>query len=963
MGLQARNTASRLPSTVNDVEKAPLVVEEEADSVKDRQLSRPFYKHPLSLPIGVLVLLLTSFITHQLDFDFPFPSPKPPSGPLPKFIEEGIKQCEIIARPPPNPKPFDSKRTHSDRFVKGTKPTWLKNGTVWTGESDGTEILYGADVYIDGGVVRKIGKEEDVAELVRGKEYDEVELNGAWVTPGIVDTHSHMGVDSAPSLKGSSDTNSLHESTQPWLRSLDGFNAHDLAFNNSIAGGITTMLVLPGSAGAIGGQAFTFKPRWTYENTPQSMQVEPPYVINTHGNGSWERTGSWIHLKSASGENPSRVYSDTRMDTYYKYRKAYTQGKKIKDEQDRWCESPKTQTEPFPTNLEYEALAEVIRGKVKVNIHSYEPVDINALVRISNEFQFPIATFHHAHSLWAITDLVKQAWGPTPPAVAIFATNARYKRESYFHATEFAPKILADNGLSVIMKSDHPVLDSRYLIYEASQAHHYGLNFSQSLGSVTTHPAKAMGLDHRLGYIRPGYDADIVVWDSFPLALGATPKQTYIDGIPQIINPQVIQKPAEAQEIFPEGEWDKEIAETIATRGETDLRPKKSAKNILFQDVAAYYFDKFDVSIFENGRGDVVVQNGEITCAGKCAVEEGIDFEVIDLKGGSIAPGLISVGSYLGLMEIRGEKSTQDGIAPDILTDDGAVTDGVLVRAVDGAQFGGRDELIAYRAGVTSIVAAPQSNSLFAGLSFAFSPAAPHPLADGAIQNPTAALHISIDNSKSSVSSKFAVLRRLLLGEVAGADTELTAAMKKAAKGELTLVIMATKADVIAAVVRLKEEVGGKVKITILDGDESWLIADELAAADIGVIVAPARSYPGDWNSRRFLAGPPVTNQTLPSYLASRGVKVGLGIKEEWQARNTRYDAAWVYANSPEVFTKSSALDLVSKNLEELLGLNDDGKSVDDGKKAWVAYEGDLFGFEGRVKGVKGYGSEQVDLF
>lgn len=91
--------------------------------------------------------------------------------------------------------------------------------------------------------------------------------------------------------------------------------------------------------------------------------------------------------------------------------------------------------------------------------------------------------------------------------------------------------------------------------------------------------------------------------------------------------------------------------------------------------------------------------------------------------------------------------------------------------------------------------------------------------------------------------------------------------------------------------------------------------------------------------------------------------KVGLGIVEEWQARNTRYDAAWVYANSPEIFSKSSALALVSDNLEELLGLNDNTKALREDEKAWVAYEGDLFGFEGRVRGVRGYAKDEVDLF
>jgi imidazolonepropionase-like amidohydrolase len=349
------------------------------------------------------------------------------------------------------------------------------------------------------------------------------------------------------------------------------------------------------------------------------------------------------------------------MDSSYDFRRAYTEGKKLKDEQDRWCESPKTQKDPFPTSLEWEPLADVIRGHVKVNIHCYETTDLNALVRISNEFQFPIAAFHHAHETYLVPDLLKSTWGPDYPAVAIFATNARYKREAY-RGTEFAAKILTDAGLDVVMKSDHPVLDSRYLVYEAAQAHHYGLEWSKAMSSVTTKSAKAMGLDHRIGFVRPGYDADIVVWDSFPLQLGATPKQTYIDGIPQIIQPYIVDKPVEAQEISKAGEYEEEARAAIEARGDPDLSPKSSTGNILFHGVNTLYLPHVEATEL-GGEGMVVVENGEITCAGhNCIATQGIDFSVVDLKGGSITPGLTTVGSYVGLMEIRQEKSTQDGV-------------------------------------------------------------------------------------------------------------------------------------------------------------------------------------------------------------------------------------------------------------------------------------------------------------
>jgi hypothetical protein len=108
------------------------------------------------------------------------------------------------------------------------------------------------------------------------------------------------------------------------------------------------------------------------------------------------------------------------------------------------------------------------------------------------------------------------------------------------------------------------------------------------------------------------------------------------------------------------------------------------------------------------------------------------------------------------------------------------------------------------------------------------------------------------------------------------------------------------------------------------------------------------------------MPGPPISNHTLPSYLATHGVQVGLGIQEEWAARNTRHDAAWAYANNPEVFSKQQAIDLVSSNLEELLGLDKEEKGLEGG---WVAWEGDWFSMDARVRGVKGVGSEMVDLF
>lgn len=173
---------------------------------------------------------------------------------------------------------------------------------------------------------------------------------------------------------------------------------------------------------------------------------------------------------------------------------------------------------------------------------------------------------------------------------------------------------------------------------------------------------------------------------------------------------------------------------------------------------------------------------------------------------------------------------------------------------------------------MTTGVTFPKSSSLFSGLSYAFSTSAEHPLAEGAILNPSAALHLSLSgSSKYSVSTKIAVLRRLLAGELE-LDNELTDVISEVKHGERRLVVSVEGADHMAALVRLKRDSAPGMKMTFLGAQESWLIADDLAKEDIGVIVSPARPFPGQWDTQRIMPGPPLSNHTLPSYLASHNV-------------------------------------------------------------------------------------------
>jgi imidazolonepropionase-like amidohydrolase len=148
------------------------------------------------------------------------------------------------------PKGFH-KRSESDRFAHGTKPVLIQRGTIWTGLKNGTEVIRG-DILLDKGIIKSVGHLHRGALEVYGSDIVVIDAKYAWITAGIIDIHSHLGDAPSPALSGAEDDNSLKGTVQPWLRSLDGLNTHDDAYPLSVAGGVTTALILPGSANAIG---------------------------------------------------------------------------------------------------------------------------------------------------------------------------------------------------------------------------------------------------------------------------------------------------------------------------------------------------------------------------------------------------------------------------------------------------------------------------------------------------------------------------------------------------------------------------------------------------------------------------------------------------------------------------------------------------------------------------------------
>ncbi|KAJ6577401.1 carbohydrate esterase family 9 protein [Mycena capillaripes] len=897
-----------------------------------------------------------------------------PTVRLPAHAAATVSKCRALEMQPGPPEEFHE-RSKSDRFVPGTRPHLIQNAKIWTGGENGTEVFKG-DIIIDKGLIKAVGHFGSASLLeTYGSELVVVDAKNAWVTPGIVDIHSHMGNGASPALDGADDVNSHKATIQPWLRSLDGLNTHDDSYALSIAGGVTTSLILPGSGDAIGGQAFVIKLRKTAERSSTSMVLEPPYTVNSSFPDP-TRPPRWRHMKHACGENPSGWYGNTRMDTIYAFRDAYNTASQIKKQQDDYCSKALANEweglGEFPENLQWEALVDVVRGRVKVNIHCYEAVDFDGIVRLSNEFKFPVSAFHHASEAYLVPDLIKKTYGPTP-AIAIFATQGRYKREAY-RGSEFAPRILAENGFTVLMKSDHPVLNSRHLVYEAQQAHFYGLPENLAIASVITNPAEVMGMGHRLGYVKEGWDADLVIWDSHPLALGATPVQVFIDGIPQLENAHVAKKPKSFQHPPSVPDFDREAKAAVKHDGLPPLEPITiKVRPVVFVNVRSVFtpdasgdIQQLFLATDDSALGTVVAEDGHITCFGVCSTNF-TDATVVDLEGGSISHGLVSFGAPLGLEHIQAEDSTSDGAIYDPLSGNGVPEivggDGAIIRAVDGLLFQTRDALLAYRAGVTSAIVAPTAYGVVGGLGVSFSLGAAHKLERGAVLQEVTGLHMNVLQALPgpSVSTQIALLRRLLLHPVEGPSKEW---FEKVTKGEIPLVVQAHGADIIATLILLKKEVedakGRTIQLTIMGGAEAHLLAKELGEAGVGVILNPARPFPFVWEERRILPGPPLTEHTAVSALMAHNVTVGVGILEIWDARNTRFDIAWASLATGGKMSKAEVLALGSTNVAKLLGAKAPGIFTQD---LVATRGGDLLGFDSKVVAVISPSRGLVDLF
>jgi imidazolonepropionase-like amidohydrolase len=417
------------------------------------------------------------------------------------------------ARPAQTAAPVPAETTSVDRPQypstyqrHANAPVLIRNATIMT--AAGQEIAGGSILFRDGRIVAVGTSIEAPADAVV------VDGTGKFVTPGIIDDHSHLGVYAAPGTEAESDGNEATNPVTAEVWAEHSFWPQDPQIPLAIAGGITTIQALPGSANLIGGRSAVLK--LIPARTAQEMKFP----------------GAPYGLKMACGENPKRVYRSrgpsTRMGNMAGYRAAFIQAEGYRRRWDKWNQTH--QGDPPQRDLRLESLAETLRGKLFVQNHCYRADEMAQMLDLGREFGFKIRSFHHAVEAYKIADLLARAG----TAVSVWADWWGFKEEAMDGIQDNAALVQQAGG-RVIIHSDSPSGIQR-LNQEAAKAMYSGLRDGISITRdaalrwITANPAWALGIDSIVGTLEPGKMADVVVWSGDPLSVYTKALQVYNDG-------------------------------------------------------------------------------------------------------------------------------------------------------------------------------------------------------------------------------------------------------------------------------------------------------------------------------------------------------------------------------------------------------------------------------------------------
>jgi len=389
-------------------------------------------------------------------------------------------------------------------------PYVISNINVYDGAGN---FMENTSVLVVANKIQAVGAAIDDPSLAEAVVIDG---KGKWLTPGLIDNHSHLGVYPSPSIDATSDGNEL---TNPDTANVWAEHAvwpQDPGFNLARAGGVTSLQILPGSGNLFGGRGVTLK------NVSAQSMMGMKYPGAPHA------------LKMACGENPKRVYGrkgqlpSTRMGNMSLYRKSWIEAADYMDKWDAWLAGD-SDDKPM-RDLRLETLSEVLRGNIRIHNHCYRADEMLQMIALSKEFGYEIASFHHAVEAYKIpkqlaaenicSSMWSDWWG--------------FKLEAFDGIKENIA-IVDNAGACAIVHSDSAV-GIQHLNQDAAKAmasgNKAGLNISPATAIqwITLNPAKSLAIDHLTGSIEVGKAADLVIWNGDPLSVYSKAEQVFIDG-------------------------------------------------------------------------------------------------------------------------------------------------------------------------------------------------------------------------------------------------------------------------------------------------------------------------------------------------------------------------------------------------------------------------------------------------
>jgi imidazolonepropionase-like amidohydrolase len=833
--------------------------------------------------------------------------------------------------------------TTGDSSTIQDKPIAYKGARILT--SAGAPIEKGVLVVQKGKIVA-VGAEGTVA-VPEGAAI--VDVTGRTIIPGLVDTHSHIGIYPRPSVPANEDGNEASGPVQAGLRALDAIDPADPGIRMATAGGVTTANIMPGSGNVIGGQTLYVKLRG---RTVDEMRIPNTAVLGG--------------LKMANGENPKRFNfgrtkqpPSTRMKLAALQREQFIKAQAYRKQWDDYrnnVKAGKKATEP-ERDLALEPLVEVLERKRTVHFHSHRADDLMTALRIAEEFNFEIVLQHATEGYLIVEELVKRK----VPVSLTLVDSPGGKLETAGLLEENAA-VLDKAGVKVAINTDDSVTESRFLLRTGAIALRGGMSEDSTLRALTIRGAEMLHLDERLGSLEKGKDADFVVLSGAPFSVYTQVLQTFIDGT------CVFDRSRARDWHYQSGGF---------ALAESDSRLPKTPEAVAPQPAAREPARPKDAPAFENNPKRYAVFAGRIYTVAGGTIEDGVilvedgkikhvgprkGFTLPEktpvLTAAVVTPGLIDAHTVVPLTGQLNIPADQD---QDEMSDPNQAD----LRVLDS--FNPNEPLLEFLRmnGVTVVHAMPGRVNAIAGQTGIFRTAG-RTAEQMTVRFPAGLLMNLGEAPKSAYPNKLPTTRMgtASLIRTAFNQTRNDAAKQKAARDDekkpprnlksealqlaldqkIPVIFSGNRADDLQTALRLGKEFG--LKIQLDQATEGYLMADAIAEAKVPVVLHPTMQRAGG------------SMETFNSYLgnarvlADKQVPLAIGTGFEGyvpKTRVVRYEAAMAMANG---LGFDRALGAITLDAAKLLNIDDQYGSIELGKVAdLVLYDGDPFEHSTHVSG------------